>query len=312
MPQRIALMVNPTAGKGRAAKSAAAAVEVLRAARVSVEVLIGRDVAEAQQLALDAVARGTDALVALGGDGMVHLAVQAVATTTTPLGIIAAGTGNDLATCLGLPVGDVAAAARCVADLLVRGVSTPTDAVRAGARWWACVLGSGFDSKVNDRANRLRWPRGRARYNLAILAELRVFRPLPFTVTYDGERVSTEAMLVAVGNAQSYGAGMRVLPDARVDDGLLDVMVLGPVSKPEFLKVFPKVYKGTHTTHPAVTIRRAREVTISSPGVSAYADGEYLADLPVTNVCVPGALRVLRPAAADPRDSTSRRADLGP
>jgi diacylglycerol kinase (ATP) len=131
------------------------------------------------------------------------------------------------------------------------------------------------------------------RYNVAIVGELRVFRPLPFVLTVDGERWETEAMLVAVGNGKSYGAGMRVCPGAEVDDGLLDVTVLGPVSKPEFLKAFPRVFKGTHVTHPAVTCRRAKVVSLESPGVTAYADGEYLADLPVTCTNVPGAVRVL-------------------
>src|SRR4029079_5519441 len=137
------------------------------------------------------------------------------------------------------------------------------------------------------------WPRGRMRYNLAILAELRVFNPLPFVLELEGERVDTEAVLVAVGTAKSYGAGMKVTPDAEVDDGVVDVQVLGPVSKPEFLKTFPKVFKGTHVSHPAVTIRRAKVVSLAADGVSAYADGEYLADLPITCETVPGAVRVL-------------------
>ena len=146
---------------------------------------------------------------------------------------------------------------------------------------------------VNERANRMSWPKGRLRYDLAILAELRVFKPLPFVLDLDGERWETEAMLVAVGNAKSYGAGMKVTPDAEVDDGVVDVQVLGPVSKPEFLKTFPKVFKGTHVSHPAVTIKRAKVVSIASPGVTAYADGEYLADLPIICETVPGAVQIL-------------------
>jgi diacylglycerol kinase (ATP) len=127
-----------------------------------------------------------------------------------------------------------------------------------------------------------------------MLAELPVFSPLPFTLSLDDEPPwQTEAMLVAIGNAKSYGAGMRVCPDADLTDGLVDVMVLGPVSKPEFLKTFPKVFKGTHITHPAVTMRRARVVTVSSPGVNAYADGEFLSDLPITCETVQGAVQIL-------------------
>lgn len=289
----IALLVNPTAGKGRAAGTVAAVTERLRQGGANVAILVGTDVEHAQALARQAMADGVDAVVALGGDGMVHLALNVVAGTDTPLGIIPAGTGNDLANTLRLPTKDPVAAAAVIVDRLGGGGPRPMDAVRVGEKWFGCVLGSGFDSRVNDRANRMSWPKGRQRYNLAILAELRVFRPLPFVLELDGERWETEAMLVAVGNAKSYGAGMKVTPDAEVDDGQVDVMVLGPLSKPGFLKAFPQVFKGSHVNHPAVTIRRAKVVSISSPGVTAYADGEYLADLPITCETVPGAVRVL-------------------
>lgn len=288
----LALLVNPTAGKGRAASTVAAVTERLRAAGSNVAILVGKDATDAQALARQAVADGVDAVVALGGDGMVHLALNVVAGTDTPLGIIPAGTGNDLANTLRLPTKDPVAAAGVLAEKLKDG-GRPMDAVRVGDKWFGCVLGAGFDSRVNDRANRMSWPRGRMRYNLAILGELRVFKPLPFVLELDGERWETEAMLVAVGNAKSYGAGMKVTPDAEVDDGVVDVQVLGPVSKPEFLRTFPKVFKGTHVNHPKVTIRRAKVVSLSSPGVTAYADGEYLADLPITCETVPGAVRIL-------------------
>jgi diacylglycerol kinase (ATP) len=289
----VALVVNPTAGKGRAAKQVAAVAGRLREAGANVSILVGTDAADAVALARKAAVDGVDAVVALGGDGMVHLALNAVAGTQTPLGIIPAGTGNDLAATLGLPLKDPIAAAGIVADRLMNNGAWAMDAIRVGDKWFGCVLGAGFDSRVNDRANRMSWPRGRMRYNLAMLAELGVFAPLPFEIKLDGDELNTEAMLVAVGNAKSYGAGMRVTPDADVTDGLLDVMVLGPVSKPEFLKTFPKVFKGTHVDHPSVTMRRAKVVEVSSPGVTAYADGEYLADLPIRCECVKGAVMVL-------------------
>jgi diacylglycerol kinase (ATP) len=289
----IALLVNPTAGKGRAARVAADVTERMRQGGASVAILVGTDAAHAQALARQAVDDGVDAVVALGGDGMVHLALNVVAGTSTPLGIIPAGTGNDLASTLRLPTKDPVAAAGLILDRLSGAGPRAMDAVRVGEKWFGCVLGAGFDSRVNDRANRMSWPRGRRRYDLAMLAELRVFRPLPFVLELDGERWETEAMLVAIGNAKSYGAGMKVTPDAEVDDGVVDVMVLSRVSKPEFLKTFPKVFKGTHVSHPAVTVRRARVVSVSSPGVTAYADGEYLADLPITCETVPGAVQVL-------------------
>jgi diacylglycerol kinase (ATP) len=290
--RRIALLVNPVSGKGRGARLLAPVGDRLRSAGVDVDVdvIVGRDADEAFDLVRTVVAGdpGVDGVVAVGGDGLVNLAVQVVAGTAVPLGIIPAGSGNDIARALGIPRGDPVAAA----DLVLAGTTRAVDLGRADGRWFAGVLGSGFDSMVNERANRMSWPTGRSRYNLAILAELRVFRPVPFVLELDGERWETEAMLVAVGNGSSYGGGMRVCPDARLDDGLLDVTVLGPISKAEFLRVFPSVYKGTHVHHRAVTVRRARTVVLSSPGVTAYADGERVAALPVRCDAVPAALQV--------------------
>jgi diacylglycerol kinase (ATP) len=286
----VALLVNPTSGKGRGGALRASVEARLRGHGLHVRTVVGDDAVHARDLAAAAVTEGVDAVVALGGDGMVHLALQVVAGTEMPLGIVPAGTGNDLASSLGLPSDPLAAA-----DVIGAGSLRRIDAVRVGERWFGCVLGAGFDSAVNERANRLRWPRGPARYNLAIALELPRFKPLPFVLTLDGEQWRTDAMLVAVGNAPSYGAGIRIVPDALLDDGLLDVCVLAPVSKPDLVRTLPKARKGRHVEHPAVTIRRARVVTIASPGVVAYADGERMGPLPLTCECVAGAVRVYAP-----------------
>jgi diacylglycerol kinase (ATP) len=289
VPREIALLVNPTSGKGRGARLAGPIADRLRESGAHVDTVLGRDADEAFDRVRDRVARGVDAVVAVGGDGLVNMALQVVAGTDIPLGVVPAGTGNDIARALDLDVADPAS----VAEVLVSGQVREVDLGRASGRWFGGVLGSGFDSMVNERANRMSWPRGRARYNVAIVAELRTFKPIAYTLELDGEPWQTEAMLVAIGNGPSYGGGMRVCPDARLDDGLLDVTVLGPISKPEFLKVFPTVYKGTHVTHPAVTVRRASLVQLAASGVTAYADGERVAVLPLTIEAVPRALRVL-------------------
>ncbi len=300
MSRRIALLVNPTSGKGRGAREGTAAAARLRELGLTVDVLIGVDGTAAGGLARNAVQQGYDAIVAVGGDGMLHLVLQAVAGTGVPLGIVPAGSGNDFARLLGLPAHDPVAAA----DVIAAGHQRTVDAAQVGERWYAGVLSSGFDSNVNERANRMRWPRGASRYNLAILAELRVFKPVPFTIVLDGEPLHREAMLVAVGNGTSYGGGMQVCPGALVDDGQLSVTVLGRLSKVEFLRVFPRVYKGTHVLHPAISVHTARTVRLEAPDVVAYADGEHVAPLPVEVRCVPGALTVLvpedGPAAAAP------------
>lgn len=251
--------------------------------------LAGRDAAEAADLARDCASRGVDALVVVGGDGIVHLGLQVVAGTQLPLGIIPAGTGNDIARAIGLPRGDPAEAAQVVA----RGVVRRIDLGRSDGAWFGGVAAAGFDARVNDRANRMTWPRGRTRYNLALLLELGLFRPVRYEMCLDGVTLDMEAMLVAVANGPCYGAGMQVAPQASVDDGLLDVLIVHRISKAELIRVFPRVYRGTHVGHPAVEIRRARTVRLAASGITAYADGERLGALPREFLAVPGALRVL-------------------
>ena len=293
----VALVVNPTAGKGSGRRLG----ELTRAALVAQghEVLdvSGVDYAAARERAERAVADGVETLVVVGGDGMAHLGTNLVATTPTRQLIVAGGTGNDVAANLGLPVNDPAAAVA----LLRHGTTRAIDAglVRDGERgdrWFAGVLGAGFDAVVNARAQRMRWPRGQMRYNLAILRELPVFRPIPYAVELDGTRIETRAMLVTVANTTSFGGGMRVSPDADPADGLFDVMIVHELSIPAFLRVFPKVFSGTHVNHPAVEMHRAARVRLEADGIRSQADGESFTDLPIDAEVVPGALRVVVPA----------------
>ncbi|MEE1939148.1 diacylglycerol kinase [Streptomyces sp. TRM 70361] len=299
MTSEITLFVNPAAGRGRGGNAARPAARVLREAGFAVRTVVGTDAADALDRARAAVRDGTGALIAVGGDGMVSLALQAVAGTDTPLGVVAVGTGNDIARALDLPVRDPAGAGRVIAGALKAGESRAVDLGRVGGRWFGSVLASGFDSRVNDRGNRMRWPAGRLRYDLAMLAELAALRTVPYRITFgDGPGSETrelEAVLVAVGNGPSYGGGMRICSGARLDDGLLDVTVVGPCSRTTLLRVFPRVYAGTHLGHPAVTVRRVAKVTLRAAGVTGYADGEPLGPLPLTARAVPGAVRVLTP-----------------
>jgi diacylglycerol kinase (ATP) len=301
----ITLFVNPAAGRGRGARAAQPAARALREAGFSVRTVVGADADDALTRAREAVRGGTGALVAVGGDGMASLALQAVAGTDTPLGVVAVGTGNDIARSLALPVRDPAGAGRVIAGALKAGEGRTIDLGRAGGRWYGSVLASGFDSRVNDRGNRMRWPAGRLRYDVAVLAELAGLRTVPYRVTLDdGPPIEVDATLVAVGNGPSYGGGMRICADARLDDGLLDVTVVGECSRTTLLRVFPRVYRGTHLGHPAVSVHRAAKVTleVATPGgaVTGYADGEPLGPLPLTVEAVPGAVRVLAPHPAVP------------
>ncbi len=299
------MLVNPTSGKGRASSGAPAAEARLRERGFDVVHIQGVDAEHALSSLREAIeAEPPAAVVACGGDGTVHLVLQAVAGTDVPMGILPLGTGNDSATVLGVPT-NAEAAADLVADCLQAGTSRRLDVGRAVsadgvARWFLAVLSSGFDSMVNERANRMTWPTGQARYLRAILAELRSFKPVPYVMVID-EGLPTEhrhegtGMLVAVGNGTSYGGGMKVCPGAVLDDGLLSVTFLDELPTGTFLRVFPSVYKGTHVSRPEVHEHTGVSVRLEAPGQIAYADGERIGPLPVEVSVTPGGVHVLVP-----------------
>jgi diacylglycerol kinase (ATP) len=287
--REIALLTNPTAGKGRGARYRDVALVRLRDAGFRVRDVSGRDPDEALALARDCVAGGVESLVVCGGDGMVHLGAQAVARTDVALGIIPAGTGNDVARYLDIPRRDPAAAA----DRVIASRTRRIDLARSGSSWFVTVLAAGFDAVVNERANTMTWPRGQMRYNLATLAELRTFEPLPYTLSLDGREMALDAMLVAVGNGPSFGGGLRITEGAVLDDGLLDVVVIRPMSKARLVRLYPRLFNGTHVHAPEYEHHRVRTVTVAAPGIVAYADGERFGPLPLTITCEPGALLVL-------------------
>lgn len=294
----VAVLANPTAGRGRHRALLPRLLEGLAAAGRPIRLLPASSPAEAEAACRAAVAEGAGALVAVGGDGTVHRALQAVAGTAVPFGPIPAGTGNDFALDTGFPADPLAAAA-VIAEAVRDGRSRPVDLARMVGddgveRWYGAVLAAGFDAIVNERANRMRWPRGPRRYDLAILVELARLRPRRYTLRLDGVSYDLDAVLVAVGNCPTYGGGMRICPDADPTDGLLDVVVAGRVNRRTLVRVKPRIYQGTHVSHPLVRSFRARTVELAAEGITSYADGERSLKLPVTISAVPGALRLLR------------------
>lgn len=291
MPEQIALLTNPTSGKGKGGRVGSLVAPRLREAGFTVRELVGRDADEAHDQARAAVEDGVQTLCVVGGDGMVHLAVQALAGSQTRLGLVPAGTGNDVARYLDLPRKDTHAAT----DVIIGGRERTIDLARVGARYYVTVLAAGFDAKVNERANQMTWPKGQMRYNLATLAELRTFEPLPYVLEIDGQEQRLDAMMVAVGNGPSFGGGLRITEGAALDDGLLDVVAILPMSKTQLVRTYPKLFKGTHVQHPQYRHWAARTITVAAPGIVAYADGERIGALPLTVEIVPQALRVLVP-----------------
>lgn len=304
MTAELALVVNPTSGKGRGARYGERAERALRAAGAEVRRIVGRDAHDAAKLAHAALEDGAAALVVVGGDGMVNLGLQLVAGTGRPLGVVPAGTGNDVARYLGIPLGDPEAAARIVAaghtgryDL-----GRVTSAYAGEPRWFGTVMACGLDSKVNERANRMRRPRGPSRYTLALLAELGPFRALPLELRVDGAVESLDGMLIAVGNGPTYGGGMRICPQADPRDGEFQVTVVDRVGKGTLLRIFPGVFSGRHIRHPKVGVRRGARIELATSArepISLWADGERVGTLPAVCEAVPGALTAFVPAPGD-------------
>lgn len=294
-PRRLLVAVNPAASFGRNRTVGPAVVERLVDAGHDVSMLREANFELLRRETESAFAKGTDGLVVVGGDGMASLGVNLVAQTGVPLGIVAAGTGNDLARGLGLPYDDPAAAT----DALLAALERPTRTIDAGVirhgelrTWFAGVVSTGFDAVINERANRMTRPHGPSRYTLALLRELVTFSPRTYAITIDGVRREQRAMLVSVANNSSLGGGMRIVPHADLADGVLDVFIVHPLSRAGLLAVFPKVFRGEHVDHPAVEFVRGNRISIAADDIVAYADGERVGPLPIDIEVVPGALSV--------------------
>ena len=319
-PLRLVVAINPTASFGKGKDVGPAVVQTLRALGHEVTSLTEPDFEQLTESGRKAIASKPDAFIVVGGDGMVNLGVNLVARSKVPLGIIPSGTGNDMARGLGIPFDNTEAAMTILTEALAR----PPQAIDAGlmsftddetglpaTRWFGCVLSAGFDAIVNERANNMTNPKGPSRYLIAMGLELLKLKPIKYRLVFDGTELVTSGALIAVANNISIGGGMKVVPSAKVDDGMLDVFVVQALSRIAFLRIFPKVFKGEHVTDSRVAIYRAKRIRIESDAVVAYADGERVSRLPVDVEVVPGALRILAPltypaATADESVATHR------
>ena len=280
------VVVNPKAGMGAAASLATQVVGFLQSHDISYRMISPNSAAETKSLVAESLRNGdATRLLSVGGDGLFHLLLQFAIEFKVPLAIVPGGTGNDFYRTLGWFDHDLH-------EYLEHLISVDPSLVDVGVvdgEYFGAVLSSGFDSVVNERANKMKWPKGPAKYNAAIALELPKFEPIEFKIFADEKVLEVAAMLIAIGNGRSYGGGMQVCPDADLHDGLFDIMILHPVSKLEFIKVFPTVYKGTHVEHPQVEVIRAKAIRIESSAV-AYADGERIGQLPVQVESLPQSL----------------------
>lgn len=273
----------------------------LSAAGVNVHVLPARSSNEAEDLCRQAVSDAAAALVAVGGDGTVHRALQAVANTPVALGVVPVGSGNDFASAVGLSTDVSTATSDIVAALTRDTVSRETvslDLLQAvdqheGRRWCATVLAAGLDALIADRANRMPLTGGWMRYQVAIGLEMARLQQHNYRLRIDGESHHFAGPLLAIGNTRQYGAGARICPNADPQDGQLDVCYGQDMGRLTVARLRGLVYRGTHLSHPDVYALRGRKIEVAGPKVVSYADGEPSLRLPLEVTCVPDALRLL-------------------
>jgi diacylglycerol kinase (ATP) len=306
----LSLVVNPSAGGGRAGRLLPKVTGALLTGMpgVSLRVFQTSTWAEARLRCIEIVERaeaarlggGTDSLLVMGGDGMMHLGLNAAANTGVPLGLVPAGRGNDFCRGVGVPTQPLAAV-----DAVVGGHTTRIDLMSAtgnlvdGAehRWVGSIVSTGFDGRVNYRSNHSKMRLGALTYGFSALAELSSFEPLSYRMVIDGVVREQTAMFIAVGNAGWFGGGMQGCPRASVTDGKLDLTVINPVSRMTLLRLLPAMYTGGFVTDPAVELLTASEVVVDGDGLYAMADGEELGAVPVTLRAVPDTLTLYTPAS---------------
>lgn len=325
------VVLNPASGGGRAGQMLPQVLARLRqrapahldAGPLVVRRTTGWD--DAITVTRDAAAQlrgqsGRDALVVIGGDGLVHLGLNACVDSATVLTIVPAGTGNDLARGVGLDPHQPLQAVDALLDGAIRTVDlidtgsatheTERDTDVAAQRFVGSVVASGFDSLVNLRANRMKHPQGPLRYALATLAELPTFHPVPYRLELDGSTREVEAMLVAVGNTKAYGGGMNICPEATAEDGVLDVTIIHAASRRLLLRLLPQMYSGAFARHPVVELTRARRIEIDGHRVTrsgadagpliAMGDGEVVGPLPRSLSVAPAAVTIAVPERITP------------
>jgi diacylglycerol kinase (ATP) len=291
---RITLVVNPAAGGGRGRRTLDRALPHLRAHGLDPQVHLCTNGREPELLARESAEAGSDIVVAVGGDGQARSVANGLLGTSAAMGLLPAGSANDYARAVGVPRSDVIAAT----DLLLSPRVAQVDVVRvesdAVVEHFLNVGGAGFDSVVAATAEGIRFLRGSPRYVLAVLRELPRFRAGHFSLTADGTKHDFRGMIVAVANGSTYGGGMRVAPTAGLQSGMLEACIVGELSRLAFLRAFPSVFRGTHVTHPAVTMLRARVMEISAePSFEVTGDGERIGRLPATFTLLPAALPVV-------------------
>lgn len=300
--RRVAALINPSARHGLGAGAAETALGALDAHGLVITEMVGRDATHAQELAQEAARSDHDAMVVIGGDGSIRMALEATRGTDMVIGLMPAGTGNDHARALGIPVDDPVAAAAIVRTGHRRRIDLAQITLADGSTTvFGTVAATGLDALVTERANMMARPKGQLRYPMAAVVEMAKLGAFRYRITVDGTTIERDLVLASVGNTRSYGGGMQITPDAVIDDGLLDLTLVLRGSKLRLLTLFPTVYSGKHIHRPEVEQLRGRRIVLEcDPPAPIYADGERVGLLPATIETLPGAVTFLAPRFENP------------
>lgn len=291
----IGVLVNPAANRGRGNQVGEQVFHQLSKAGIPAINLSAESAIAAASKAQVAISdQEISGVIAVGGDGTAQLGVNICVPNQIPLGIVPAGTGNDQARELKIPLGDPAAAIENILASLDAPKRVDVMRVVTGERefWSFGSISAGFDAICAKRANGLKWPKGPNSYVAAMLLELPSFKPIEYRLTVDGEHRNVRAMLCGVANIQNFGGGMRISPESDCHDGELEVFILHEVSRPRLLRIFPTVYKGEHVKFPEIEIFKAKSIRLENDNYPISCDGEIVGHAPFSVEIHPGALQV--------------------
>ena len=284
------VVANSSAGKGKAEKLSQEFINLLNSNNLKSK-LINCATFEETNAQLDVAIQSNQFkyLIAVGGDGLVNLCLQKVAEKDVVLGVVPAGTGNDFARAVGFYGKSVSEIFSIILNRTPEKIDLGKIVIKSGDRWFVQVLSTGFDAVVNSVANRVKWPKGKSKYTIATIIVLSRFKKIAYKIQIDDQILDQDVMLLSVANGECYGGGMRICPGASNSDGVFDILVVRPVSKLVLLTIFPKVFKGNHIPHPKIDLYQGRKIKLSGDAL-AYADGEFVSDLPLEVTNIPRAL----------------------
>ena len=275
------LVLNRQSGKGKIDKKLLEFTDLCKANKVVYQIIDENNAQQTENILRSKIGNHeVNAVIAFGGDGLVSLCLQSLADSSVGFSVVPTGTGNDFARSIGTLKKSIPQIFNSILNSDKVRVDLAVATNKKTKRYFMQVLSVGFDASVNEYANKMKWPKGKIKYTIAMLRLLPKAKNIDFIISYDGQILQSKSMLIAVANGSTYGGGMKILPNASYNDGSLDLLYVDPVSKFTLLSIFPRVFFGSHIKHPAVHILKASNYELNGV-TNAYADGEYVGELPL-------------------------------